>query len=72
MSEEESDAQDLEVDRTLQMSHATSLIGHINNSDFFFGDCDLDHGFDYEGMPVMTNGQVYDRIAQIRCKLAWE
>jgi len=52
LSDEESDAQDME-DRALQMSQWRPT----TNSDFFFGDGELDQGFEFDALSNLQNGQ---------------
>ena len=58
LSEEESDVQDMEIDRTLALTNITNT-QNTSHSDFFFGDCDLDQGYEgFETLPNLQNGQV--------------
>ena len=65
ISEEESDAQDLDLIET-SGNLATVMAGvgiNSNHSDFFFGDGDINPNinFDYDGLGSIQNGQVWHK-----------
>ena len=62
MSEEESDVQDVELERTTNLTSIASGLGNNSHSDFFFGDGEIEQpGFqEYEPLSNIQNGQVSD------------